>query len=125
MSRIDPEDIRDAAGDRERELKRKRILKSFMWWSTSEKSRWNTANNEERIIVKRQYAYLRMLSLFGAFSNFAVYNCFFTGIYNFRNTELLDMRRVPFAVKLGFSSLISYQMCKRLWENNIYEAELY
>jgi hypothetical protein len=63
--------------------------------------------------------------MFGLFTNFAVYNCFMTGIYNFRNTELLDMRRVPFMVKFGVSSIVAYQMCKRLWDNNIYEAELY
>lgn len=66
-----------------------------------------------------------MLTAFGVFTNFAIYNCFFTGIYNFRTTELLDMRKIPFAVKVGLSSLIAYQMCKKLWDNNIYEAELY
>lgn len=66
-----------------------------------------------------------MLAVFGVFTNFAIYNCFFTGIYNFRITEVLDMRRVPFPVKIGMSSIIAYQMCKRLWDHNIYEAELY
>jgi len=66
-----------------------------------------------------------MLTAFGLFTNFAVYNCFFTGIYNFRNTEVLDMRRVPFVAKLGLSSFVAYQMCSKLWDHNIYEAELY
>ncbi len=66
-----------------------------------------------------------MLSLFGLFTNFAVYNCFLTGIYNFRQTELLDMRRLPFIVKFGVSSFVAYSMCKKLWDHNIYEAELY
>jgi len=66
-----------------------------------------------------------MLTVFGLFTNFALYNCFLTGIYNFRTTEVLDMRRVPFVVKFGVSSLAAYFMCKRLWDHNIYEAELY
>jgi hypothetical protein len=84
MARLDPEDIRNSAGDKEREIKRKKVIKNFLWWSTGEKTRWNSTNNDERIIVKRQYAYGRMLTVFGVFTNFAVYNCFFTGIYNFR-----------------------------------------
>jgi hypothetical protein len=66
-----------------------------------------------------------MLAIFGLFSNFAVYNCFFTGIYNFRQTELLAMRRVPFPVKFVASSAIAYYMCDKLWDHNIYESELY
>ena len=89
MQRLDPEDIRDSQGNGDRELKRKRLIKSFLWWASGEKQRWNVQNNEERIIVKRQFAYWRMLSIFGFLSNFAIYNCFFTGIYNIRNTELI------------------------------------
>jgi hypothetical protein len=66
-----------------------------------------------------------MLGLFGLFSNFAIYNCFFTGIYNFRTKEVIDMRRIPFVAKFALSSLIAFAMCKKLWETNIYEAELY
>ncbi len=80
---------------------------------------------EERIVIKRQYAYARLLTAFGLFTNFAVYNCFLTGIYNFRTTEVLDMRRVPFLLKFALSSAVAYYMCSRLWDNNIYEAELY
>lgn len=63
--------------------------------------------------------------MFGLFTNFAFYNCFLTGIYNVRNVELLDTRKIPFLVKFGCSSLVAYYMCSRLWDNNIYEAELY
>jgi hypothetical protein len=66
-----------------------------------------------------------MLAVFGAFTNFAVYNCFLTGIYNFRTWEVMDMRKVPFVAKFGISTLVAYQMCKKLWDHNIYEAELY
>ena len=66
-----------------------------------------------------------MLTAFGLFTNFAVYNCFLTGIYNFRTTEVLDMRRVPFIAKFAVSTGIAYYLCSRLWDSNIYEAELY
>ena len=104
---------------------RKKMIKSFLWWSMGEKDRWNKQNNEERIIVKRQYAYGRLLTGFGLFANFAIYNCFLTGIYNFRTTELLDMRRVPFLVKFTISSAAAFYLCNKLWDNNIYEADLY
>jgi hypothetical protein len=125
LQKLDPEDISDSQGDAQREYKRKRLIRSFLWWSMSEKDRWNKQNNEERIIVKRQYAYARLLTGFGLFTNFAIYNCFLTGIYNFRTTELLDMRRVPFLIKFGLSSAAAFYMCNKLWDNNIYEAELY
>lgn len=53
ISRLDPEDISNASGNNDRELKRKKLIKKFLWWSMGEKERWNTQNNEERIIVKR------------------------------------------------------------------------
>lgn len=125
IARQDPEDIVNAPGDAQREARRKKLIKGFLWWSTSEKDRFNKQNNEERIIVKRQFAYARLLTAFGLFTNFAFYNCFLTGIYNFRTTEVLDMRRVPFLAKFAISSAVAYYMCSKLWDRNIYEAELY
>jgi len=66
-----------------------------------------------------------LLTAFGLFTNIAVYNCFLTGIYNFRTTEVLDMRRVPFLAKFAISTTVAYLMCNRLWDSNVYEAELY
>ncbi len=63
--------------------------------------------------------------MFGTFTNFAVYNCFMTGIYTVRSTELLEMRKVPFPIKIAASSYVAFWMCRKLWEENIYEAELY
>ena len=125
LQKLDPEDIKDSHGDSQREYKRKRLLRAFLWWSLGEKERWNKHNNEERIVVKRQYAYARLLTGFGLFTNFALYNCFLTGIYNFRTTELLDTRRMPFLVKFAVSSAAAFYMCNKLWDNNIYEADLY
>ena len=75
--------------------------------------------------MKRQFAYGRMLTVFGIFTNFAVYNCFFTGIYNFRQSEIVNMRKVPFVLKFAMSSGVAFYMCNKLWNNNIYESELY
>lgn len=35
------------------------------------------------------------------------------------------MRRVPFLMKFAVSTAAAYYMCSKLWDNNIYEAELY
>lgn len=35
------------------------------------------------------------------------------------------MRRVPFLVKFAVSSGMAYLMFSRMWDKNIYEAELY
>ena len=35
------------------------------------------------------------------------------------------MRRVPFWGKFAVSSLVAYSMCRKLWNSNIYEPELY
>ena len=35
------------------------------------------------------------------------------------------MRRVPFPLKLAASTGLAWYMCSKLWDNNIYEAELY
>jgi hypothetical protein len=115
IQKIDPEDIQQAKGDAARETMRKSLINKFIWWSMKEKKRFSAINNEEKIIVKRQYAYGRLLMAFGAFANFAIYNCFMTGIYNFRTYELLDTRRIPFAIKFSLSTAIAGYMCYKLW----------
>ena len=125
IQKLDPEDVELSNGEAEREIKRKKIINKFLKWAQKNKPQWATSNNEERIIIKRQFAYFKLLLMFGTFSNFAFYNCFLTGIYNFRTTEVLDMRKIPFVAKFAVSTLITYFMCKKLWNSNIYEAELY
>ena len=91
---------------------RLRILKDFMRWAYfKEYDRWTQANNEERIIVKRSVSYGKFLGCFGLASSVGIYAAFFVGIYDFRATELINMRRVPFVVKAAVSSLVSYKMC--------------
>ena len=102
------------------------MIKGFMKWAYwKESSRWTQANNEERIIVKRQISYGRFLVAFGVFANASIYFAFLTGIYNFRTRELVNMRRVPFLAKFAVSRALSIYMCKRLYEKQIYEPDLY
>jgi hypothetical protein len=42
-----------------------------------------------------------------------------------RNYELADMRKLPFAAKLSISTIASVYFSYKLFQNNIYEAELY
>jgi len=37
----------------------------------------------------------------------------------------MNMRRIPFALKLGLSSLISGAMCYSLYTDNLYDESLY
>ena len=53
MGKLDPEDIREAKGDYQREIKRKTVIRKFLYWSTSHKDLWTSQNNDERIAVKR------------------------------------------------------------------------
>jgi len=66
-----------------------------------------------------------MLFIFGAITDFALYNAFFTGIYNAGNREILDTRRVPTSIKLGLSTGVTVAMCYHLWHRNVYDEELY
>ena len=95
------------------------------WAYFKERHRWTEANNEERIIIKRQVGYARFLSVFGLFANGAIYHTFCTGIYNYRTTELFNMRVIPFPLRLALSTAITYTMCYKLWLDQIYEPELY
>ena len=55
FANLDPADIREESrGDRDREQRRLKMIKSFMYWAYfKENDRWTQANNEQRIIVKR------------------------------------------------------------------------
>lgn len=127
IKKLDPEEISLAKGEKEREKMRKKLINKFLMWSSRSqaKQQWKTSNNEDRIIIKRQYAYFKALTVFGCFANFAFYNCFFTGIYNFRKWEVLNLSRWPFVVKFALSSAATLWMCSKLWQDNVYDADLY
>jgi hypothetical protein len=85
------------------------LINQFMSWAYwKESDRWTEANNEERIIVKRHFMQWKVACGFGLAFNFATYQAFFTGIYNWRTKELLNMKHVPWFVKLGASVFVSY-----------------
>ena len=98
-----------------------------MTWARKDMSRWNnqSQNSEERIVINRQRSYQKGLFMFGAFGNFAIYNAFLTGIYNYRYYELLNMRRVPFVLKFAISSTLSGLMCYTMYNDNLYDETLY
>ena len=58
-------------------------------------------------------------------SNFIIYQAFFTGIYNYRARELLNMRKVPIVFKFTLSFLISGGMTYALYNDNLYDEQLY
>ena len=102
------------------------IIKGFMKWAFfKESQRFTEVNNEERIVVKRNFQYVYALMGFGIFANAAIYNAFFVGLYNFRTYEVMNMRRVPFPLKICISSLVAGTLCRKLYLKQIYEPELY
>lgn len=80
---------------------------------------------EERNALIRQRNFNRMLACFGAVGNFFIYQAFLTGTYNYRNTELLRMRRVPLVLKLALSTSVSSYMAYSLYIDSLYNEELY
>jgi len=59
------------------------------------------------------------------FTSLAIYHCFFTRIYDYRSNEILNMRKIPFVFKAGISCSISFLMCYKMWEDHLYDPELY
>ena len=78
------------------------------WAYFKENDRWTSANNDERITVRRNFTYGRLCVGFGLVANVALYFTFFVGIYDFRATELINMRRVPLLAKIGVSTFLAY-----------------
>jgi len=66
-----------------------------------------------------------MIIGFGLFANFAIYQAFLTGIYNYRQRELLNMRRLPLVLKLGISSSMAGIMSYMLYQDGLYDENLY
>ena len=52
-----------------------------------------------------------MLWAFGAFMNFALYNCFMRGIYIVRNKEVLNTRSIPMPLRVAISTFVTYLLC--------------
>ena len=66
-----------------------------------------------------------MMVGFAAATTFIVYNAFFRGIYNWRARELINMRKVPFALKFGISAAVGVALSRDAHLKNIYDPDLY
>ncbi len=75
--------------------------------------------------MNRTISFGRCLFAGGLFANVAVYNTFLTGIYNFRTQEIMNMKKVPFVLKLSLSTAVAFGMCHTLWKTNLYDPDLY
>jgi hypothetical protein len=129
MNRMDHADLKDlgSGGEATRKKVRIGIIKNFLRWAKKDMPRWNNLSqrSDERIAINRQKSFFKMLMCFGAFSNFAVYQAFLTGIYNYRYHELLNMRKVPVVLKLTLSTSLTGFMCFQLYNNHLYDEDLY
>jgi hypothetical protein len=127
MSRIDHPDVREQNGEANRKRQRMRIIKAFMKWQGKNKEIFLnlSPHSEEKIAINRQTMYFRLLTGLGLVGNFFFYQAIFTGTYTYRNRELLRMRSVPFPVKLVVSGAITGYMAKLLYNDSLYEEELY
>ena len=123
---LDPIDLQESShGEADRASKRLALIKRFLSFAKKEKSMFMAQNSEEKIHIKRTISYQRFLTGFGVFSSLAVYHCFFTKIYDFRSREILNMRSVPFMLRFSATCGVSFFMCRKMWEDHIYDPELY
>ena len=104
-----------------------KIIKEFVAWSKKNKSVWEgqSEHSEEKVVLNRLKLHGRMILGFGVVSNLFVYQAFLTGIYNYRYHELLNMRRVPFALKIGLSSAVTGYMCYLMYNDSLYDEDVY
>ena len=128
IAKLDHPDVKDLGGSSEKSRKKYRmtIIKSFLTWSKKNKPLFDpSTNDEEFTVLRRQRSYQRGLYGFGFLSNFIIYQAFFTGIYNYRSRELLNMRKIPMALKFTLSVFISGSMTYLLYNDNLYDEQLY
>ena len=129
MKNLDHSDVKDLGGktDKERRKYRVKIIKSFLKWAKTDASQFAglNSNSEEKILLKRNSGLIKSLTVYGSFANIFLYQAIMTGIYNYRTHELVNMKRVPFVLKLGFTSLITSSMCYILYNDKLYDEEHY
>ena len=62
---------------------------------------------------------------YGTLGNFFLYQAVMTGIYNYRITEIINMKKVPLIIKFGVTSAITGSMCYALYNDRLYDEEHY
>lgn len=97
---------------------KKYLLKSYYTNFESEKEMKNI------FLVKNTYKMFKLSAGFALIFNFICYKFLFTGIYEIRHFYF-DPKNVPFIVKLGLTTFLSYKLLDNLWSNYIYIPEIY
>ena len=101
------------------------LIKKYLKYSNSHKKELKENFGIESLLIKKHNTFRNFLVLFWGTANFTFYNAFLVGNYNFRDTELLSMRRIPKPFKVGISTLVSTYMTYKLWNMRIYNEDLY
>ena len=102
------------------------MIRGFLSWAYwKESDRWTEANYDERTTVMRHVSQAKILTGFGVFMTGMVYAAFFRGLYNYRTWEVINMRKVPFPLKFGASSLMAGYISYTLWKDDIYNPDVY
>lgn len=98
-----------------------------MAWSKRDETRFAdfNSNSEEKILIKRNKGIKNSLIAYGMFGNFFLYQAVMTGIYNYRVTEMMNMKKVPFVVKFGLVSAVTSSMCYALYNDRLYDEDHY
>lgn len=105
---------------------RTRIINKFINKAKSRRYE-NIPMSYDKLIVQNTNNYRYFLYMTAVASNFILYNLFFVGIYNnflFQNLYF-NPKVIPFFVKLGVTSVLSYYIYKIKWERFIYSPDLY
>lgn len=123
FNNIDPEDIK-YENPNSRIYKRKRLIKDFLKWKLVY-NRNIELNMNEDLVINKHALYFKMLCLFGLCFDIALYRTFFIGIYSYRTYEIIDFHRISRFIKIPISTILTYFICKKLWNDRIYDSDLY
>jgi len=119
---IDPE-IVERLPTAKKDSARLKIIKKYLL-----KNYFNNFESEKEMknifLVKNSYKMFKLSAGFALFFNIICYKFLFTGIYEIRSFYF-DPKNVPFFVKIGFTTFLSYKLLDNLWTNYIYIPEIY
>ena len=102
------------------------MIRSFLKWAYfDERDRWTESNYDEKTLVMRHVSQAKILFGCSFIVNGLFYAAFLTGIYNYRTTELINMRLVPFPLKFGLSTMVGSYFAFTIWNDDIYNPDLY